>query len=242
VPHPDGASEIYLPLPDMHCDLTRPDPAARRSQPPAPSPRSPTSPRQAGERQGGTLRSGLLAVALSKICPVSPVHAYQQKSWGRRIVVAIGCIGALAAAGFVGSLVGPHFKASSASGPATTSTHPPSTTTSTVAHSAIRVLVANATKEPNAGAHFTQQLSQGGWSLSTPQNATSEASTTTVYYAPSRQQAAALIATEIGVPTTAVQPMSSAVPVATAAGLDVVVIIGSDLAGNGFPATTVPTT
>ncbi len=36
--------------------------------------------------------------------------------------------------------------------------------------------------------------------------------------------------------------MSSAVPVATAAGLDVVVIIGSDLAGNGFPATTVPTT
>jgi len=145
-------------------------------------------------------------------------------------------------AGFVGSLVGPHFKTASTSSTATTSTHPSSTTTSTVAHSSVKVLVANGTKEPNAGAHFTQQLQQGGWSLSTPQNATSTASTTMIYYAPSQQQAASLIASEIGVPTSAVQELSSAVPVVTAAGLDVVVVIGSDLAGNGFPATTVPST
>jgi hypothetical protein len=152
------------------------------------------------------------------------------------------CLGALAIAGFVGSVVGPHFKTASTSSTATTSTHPPSTTTSTVAHSAVKVLVANGTKEPNASAHFTQQLKQGGWTVSTPQNATSTVSTTTIYYAPLQQQAATLIASDIGAPAAAVQPLSAAIPVATATGLDVVVVIGSDLAGNGFPATTVPTT
>ncbi len=90
------------------------------------------------------------------------------------------------------------------------------------------------------GAHFTQQLKLGGWSVGTPQNATSAASTTTIYYAPSKQQAATLVASEIGVPTAMVRPLSAAVPVANATGLDVVVVIGPDLAGNGFPATTVP--
>jgi hypothetical protein len=75
-----------------------------------------------------------------------------------------------------------------------------------------------------------------------PKNTTSATSTTTVYYAPSQQQAAVLVASELGVQMTAVQPMGSTVPVANATGLDVVVVIGSDLAGNGFPATTAPTT
>ena len=66
--------------------------------------------------------------------------------------------------------------------------------------------------------------------------------TTTIYYAPSQQQAAALIASELGVRTTAVQPLTGAVPVANATGLDVVVIIGPDLAGNGFLTTTIPAT
>jgi hypothetical protein len=173
---------------------------------------------------------------------VSPLHAYRQTSWGRRIGVAIVCLGALALAGFVGSVVGPHFKAASTSTTATTSIHPFSTTTSTVAHSSVRVLVANGTQEPNAGGHFTQQLQQKGWNVSAPQNTTSAASTTTIYYAPSQQPAAALVASDLGVPMTAVQPLTAAVPVANATGLDIVVVIGPDLAGNGFPATTVPTT
>ncbi len=57
-----------------------------------------------------------------------------------------------------------------------------------------------------------------------------------------QQQAAVLVASELGVQMTAVQPLGSAVPVANATGLDVVVVIGSDLAGSGFPATTAPTT
>jgi hypothetical protein len=190
----------------------------------------------------------LPTITLSKICIVSPLHAYERTSWRRRIGIAIACLGALALAGYVGAEVGPHFKAASTSGTATTSStattsqHRLSTTTSTVVHSSVKVLVANGTQEPNAAGHFTQQLQQNGWNVSTPGNSTSAASTTTIYYAPSQQQAAALVASELGVPTTAVQPMTGAVPVANATGLDIVVIIGPDLAGNGFPATTVPAT
>jgi LytR cell envelope-related transcriptional attenuator len=190
----------------------------------------------------------LPTLALSKICIVSPLHANEGTSWGRRIGIAIACLGALALAGFVGAVVGPHFKAASTSGTATTSStattflHRLPTTTSTVAHSSVKVLVANGTQEPNAAGHFTQQLQQNGWNVSTPRNSTSAASTTTIYYAPSQQEAAALVASELGVPTTAVQPLTGALPVANATGLDIVVIIGPDLARNGFPATTVPAT
>jgi hypothetical protein len=180
-------------------------------------------------------------VALSTIYLVSPLHSYQQTSWSRRFGIAIVCLGALAVAGFVGSVVGPHFKTASTSSPTTTSLPSASTTTSTVAHSSVKILVANGTQAPNAGGHFSQQLQQQGWSVSAPQNATSAASTTTIYYAPSKQPAAALVASELGVPTTAVQPLTAAIPVANVAGLDIVVVLGPDLAGSGFPATTVPT-
>jgi hypothetical protein len=154
----------------------------------------------------------------------------------------VAFLGALALAGYVGSVVGPHFKARSTSPTTPTSTRPLSTTTSTVAHSSVRVLVANGTQAPNAAGHFTQQLQQQGWNVLVPKNTTSAASSTTIYYAPSQQQAATQIASELGVPMTAVQSLSAAVPVANLAGLDVVVVIGPDLASNGFPATTVPTT
>ena len=159
-----------------------------------------------------------------------------------RLIGIVACIGALALAGYVGSVVGPHFNVASTSSTTTTSTRPSSTTTSTIAHSSVKVLVANGTSESNAAGHFTQKLQQQGWNVGTPQNTTSAASATTIYYAPSQQQAATLVASELGVPTTAVQPLSPAVPVANSTGLAVIVVIGPDLAGNGFPATTVPTT
>ena len=141
-------------------------------------------------------------------------------------------------AGFIGSVVGPHFKATSTSTTIPASARPLSTTTSTVAHASVRVLVANGTQEPNAAGHFAQQLQQQGWSVAVPQNTTSPASTTTIYYAPSQQGAALLVASELGVPATAVQSLTAGVPVSNPAGLDVIVVIGPDLAGNGFPATT----
>lgn len=154
--------------------------------------------------------------------------------------MALAFLAALAVAGYVGSVVGPHFKTASTTTTTPPSARPPSSTTSTVAHSSVTVLVANGTQEPNAAGHFAQQLQQQGWNVSVPKNTTSAASSTTIYYGPSQQQAAALIASELGVAMTSVQSMSAGVPVANPTGLDVIVVIGPDLAGNGFPATTVP--
>jgi hypothetical protein len=175
----------------------------------------------------------------SKVCLVASHHSYR-RSWGTRIGLAILCLGALALAGFVGSVVGPHFKAASSSSTTSTAPRLASTTTSTVARSSVKVLVTNGTQEPNAASHFTQELQLQGWNVAVPKNTTSAASSTTIYFAPSRQQAAALVASELGVPMTAVQPLGAGVPVASTAGFDVVVVIGSDLAGSGFPATTAP--
>lgn len=148
---------------------------------------------------------------------------------------------ALALAGYVGSVVGPHFKGTSSLPTTVDSTRQPSTTTSTVVHATVKVLVTNGTQEPNAAAHFTQRLQQQGWNVATPKNTTSPASATAIYYAPSQRQAALLVAAELWAPTAAVQPMTPTVPVASASGLDVVVVIGPDLAGSGFSATTAPT-
>ena len=172
------------------------------------------------------------------------MHSYQGgTSWGRRFGFAIALVVALAVAGYVGSVVGPHFKSTTASSSSTTTTsaQQASTTTTTIPHASVKVLVANGTQESNTAAHFSQILQQQGWNTQTPTNSTAPATTTAVYYAVFWQQSAAQIATELGVPATAVQPLTASVPVANTTGMDVVVVIGSDLAGNGFPATTVPT-
>jgi LytR cell envelope-related transcriptional attenuator len=139
-------------------------------------------------------------------------------------------------------VVGPHFKATSAPRSRSGSTPPASTTPSTLAHAKVTVLVANGTQEPNAAAHFSEQLQQQGWNVAVPTNTTSAAPTTAIYYVPSQQPAAALIASELQVPMTGVQPMSAIVPVPNPTGIDVVVVIGADLAGTGFPAATTTTT
>jgi hypothetical protein len=169
---------------------------------------------------------------------VGPLHSYPREPSGRRIGIVVAAIVALVLAGYIGSVVGPHFKSGSSSSTTTTAVLPPTTTTSTIAHASVKVLVANGTQQANTAGHFTQLLQQQGWNVGTPTNSTSSASTTTVYYTPSKQQAAALIASEIGAPATAAQPLTAPVPVANAAGVDVVVVIGADLAGQGFPATT----
>jgi hypothetical protein len=110
-----------------------------------------------------------------------------------------------------------------------------------VAHSSVRVLVANGTPEPNAAAHFAQLLQLQGWNVATPKNTSSTVSSSTIYYGPGWQPEAALVASELGVPTTAVQALGAGVPVGSTTGLDVVVVIGSDLAASGFPATTATT-
>jgi LytR cell envelope-related transcriptional attenuator len=173
------------------------------------------------------------------------MHSYQGgSSWGRRFGLAVIAVVALAVAGYIGSVVGPHFKsnASSSAATSTTSAHSPSsTTTSTIPHANVKVVVANGTQEANTAAHFSQILQQQGWNVQAATNATSSAATTTIYYAVFWPSSAHQIATELGVPATSVQPLTPSVAVANTAGIEVVVVIGSDLAGSGFPATTVPT-
>jgi hypothetical protein len=174
---------------------------------------------------------------------VSGLHSYQRESYppeggGRRFAIVVASVVALALAGYIGSVLGPHFKGSSTPTTTTATTVPPVATTSTVAHASVKVVVANGTQMANTAGHFTQLLQQQGWNVGSPQNSTTSASTTAIYYAPSKQPSAAIIASEIGAPPTALQPLSASTPVANTTGVDVVVIIGADLAGQGFPATT----
>ena len=148
---------------------------------------------------------------------------------------------ALVAAGFAGALFSGHLNQNSSTQTVvTTRSTASSTTTTTLPHASVKVLVANGTQTNGAAAHLTQVLQAQGWSMSTPTNTTSQASTTTVYYAPTKQPEAALIASELGVNPSAVQPLTVTAPVPGTTGIDVVVVIGPDLAsraGTLTPAT-----
>jgi hypothetical protein len=65
-----------------------------------------------------------------------------------------------------------------------------------------------------------------------PVDATTTEGTSTVYYAAGQQESAAAIAVALGLKPAAVQPLTASVPVTSASGIDVVVIIGPDLAAQ----------
>lgn len=176
---------------------------------------------------------------------MGPLHAYEPAPWGRRLLIALGSLLALAVAGYIGSVVGPHFKATGATSPSTTVANSvsSSSTTSTVPRSAVHVVVANGTQEPYAAAHFSQQLAAKGWNVGPPRNTSIAATASTVYYAPSQAAAGAQVAGDLGLPASAARPISaSASPVPDAGLFQVVVVIGPDLAGSGFPAPATTTT
>lgn len=168
---------------------------------------------------------------------MSPLHAsYEEPSyWGRRVFIVLVALVALAAAGYAGSKIGPHFASSDTT---TTTTHPHSTTATTLAHAKVKVQVANGTQEANAAAHFSQILQQQGWNVLAPENATAAATATTIYYGAFFMQPASDIASQLGVAATTLQPLTPTTPVPNTSSADVVVIIGPDLAGSGFPPTS----
>jgi LytR cell envelope-related transcriptional attenuator len=104
------------------------------------------------------------------------------------------------------------------------------TTTTTVPHSAVSVVVANATTVNGVAAHYSTVIGAGGWNMKAPTDADTNEATSAVYYAPGQQEAAASIATAIGVKPAQVLPISSATPLSPTTGLDVIVIVGQDLA------------
>jgi LytR cell envelope-related transcriptional attenuator len=114
-----------------------------------------------------------------------------------------------------------------ASGVTTTTLH--GTTTTTLARSATSVQVANGSQGTDLAAHYSAILSAQGWATKPPLDATTQVPVSSVYYAAGQQEAAAAIATELKLSSTAVHPLTSAVPVSPDTGNDVVVVIGADL-------------
>jgi hypothetical protein len=111
------------------------------------------------------------------------------------------------------------------------------TTTTTAPPSATTVVVANGTSVNGLAAHYSTVIGAGGWTMKTPIDAATSVPTSAVYYAAGQQQQAGSIATTIGVKPAEVLPITTATPVTGATGVDVVVVIGADLA-----ATTTTTT
>jgi|SRR5271166_3678834 len=159
----------------------------------------------------------------------------------RRLGLFVVSVAALIAAGFAGALINQHLNDRHQT-VATSTTQPRSTTTTTVPHSGVTVLVANGTLQPGAAAHFTQILQAQGWATSTPTNTTSQVSASNVYYVPGKEAQALLIASQVGLAAPVVQPLSASVPLGTTLGIDVVVIIGPDLAAQAAAPTAATTT
>ncbi len=108
-------------------------------------------------------------------------------------------------------------------------TAPTTTTTTTVPHSSVTVVVANATETNGLAAHYSTVLTSQGWAVQAPVDAATTEATSSVYYAAGQQEAAASIATALGLKPAAVVPLTTAVPVTGVSGDDVVVVVGSDL-------------
>ncbi|MHB1854841.1 MAG: LytR C-terminal domain-containing protein [Acidimicrobiales bacterium] len=116
----------------------------------------------------------------------------------------------------------------------TTTAAPASTTTTTLAThppASVRVLVANGTSTPGAAGKLASKLNGDGYDTLAPTDTTSKASASAVYYAPGYQGDADAIASASGLTASAVQPLSSSVPV-TVGSAEVVVIIGPDIAAS----------
>ena len=98
--------------------------------------------------------------------------------------------------------------------------------------------MANATSSNGLAAHYSTLIGAGGWQMQTPIDASTTEATSAVYYAAGQQEAAASIATTIGVKPSQVLPLTTATPVPGATGVDVVVVIGEDLATTASTTTT----
>ncbi len=117
--------------------------------------------------------------------------------------------------------------------PSSTTTTEPTTTTTTSPHSSVHVTVANGTSAPTAATDYGKALATKGWVVSPPMDTTSPVtSATVVYYAPGQQANAAAVASELGLKSSAVQPVNSSIPVTPPSGTQVLVVLGPDLAGH----------
>lgn len=96
----------------------------------------------------------------------------------------------------------------------------------------VSVLVANATTVTGAAGRVTSTLSQRGYHTLPPVNATTHATTTSVYYVSGYSQPALSIASVLSLASSDVSVMTSNPPVSTLDGTDVLVVVGPGLAAR----------
>lgn len=155
----------------------------------------------------------------------------------------------MALGGYLLQLGGGHTTPPAAAGPppssstttTTTSTTAPSSKSSKPAASrTVTILVANGSQTNGVAGFYTGKLAAAGWGTLTAVSALTAFATSSVWYASGQQSSADAVATELGVPTSAVQPVGPTTPVPGATAADVVVVIGDDLAAK-VPTTTTTT-
>jgi hypothetical protein len=113
----------------------------------------------------------------------------------------------------------------------------PTTTTTTVPPAKVPVVVANASGITGAAAALSARIQASGWDMLPPANATSDVTTSRVYYQAGFQPEAASIASSLGLPASAVVPYTSAAPVSSIGTAEVIVVAGPDISGNSTTTT-----
>lgn len=96
----------------------------------------------------------------------------------------------------------------------------------------VTVLVANTTTVGGAAGGLSENLTGQGYKAAPPTDADPALEQTQVLFAEGFQAEAAAVAAAIQAPPESVQPMPDPVPVADLAGAQVLVMLGSDLAGG----------
>jgi len=116
--------------------------------------------------------------------------------------------------------------------------HKSTTTTTTIPPSKVQVLVANAAGITGAAAAVSAELKPAGWALLPPTNASTQVTTSRVYYVAGFMPQADAIASSLHLPATSVGPYATTVPISSIGTAKVVVIVGPDLADTTTASST----
>ena len=93
-----------------------------------------------------------------------------------------------------------------------------------------QVQVANGTSTAGIATTVTTKLMNLGWGTLPPVNASSTVPSSAIYYAAGKKAAGLLLAKELSLPASSVQPLTTSVPVPGSSGDDLVLLVGPDLA------------
>ncbi len=161
-------------------------------------------------------------------------HGGERVNIGRAVVLLV--VAVVAGVLLLGVASRPTVVASTTTTTTTVPTHTSSTTTTTtsVVKSGVTVQVANGSSVSGVAGDLTDDLKSLGWNTLAAENTTNGQTlpTTTVYYAAGMEAAAAEIASALQLKPSAVQPLTTSAPVASTAGTDVLVVVGSDIAAR----------